>query len=119
MAYRIAGIDVHKKKLAVVVADVEVEEEYQFERRWYGSNPARLQLLCEWLMEQQVEEVVMESTSRNTGNQFGKCWSGSGSRCVRGGKGQAACPEPCIWRKPYPIAGGGGARKIFETLNVS
>lgn len=25
MAYRIAGIDVHKKKLAVVVADVEVE----------------------------------------------------------------------------------------------
>ena len=39
MAYRIAGIDVHKKKLAVVVADVEVHDEYQFERRWYGSNP--------------------------------------------------------------------------------
>jgi transposase len=64
MAYRIVGIDVHKKKLAVVVADVEVEEEYQFERRWYGSNPAQLQLLYEWLMEQQVEEVVMESTSQ-------------------------------------------------------
>jgi transposase len=64
MAYRIAGIDVHKKKLAVVVAEVEVEEENQFERRWYGSNPAQLQLLCEWLMEQQVEEVVMESTSQ-------------------------------------------------------
>ena len=40
MPYRIAGIDVHnKKKLAVVVTDVEVEEEYLFERRWYGSNP--------------------------------------------------------------------------------
>jgi transposase len=64
MAYRIAGIDVHKKKLAVVVADVEVEEEYQFERRWYGSNPEHLQLLSEWLVEQQVEEVVMESTSQ-------------------------------------------------------
>ena len=38
MPYRIAGIDVHKKKLAVVVADVEVDEEYQFEQRWYGSN---------------------------------------------------------------------------------
>ncbi len=38
MPYRIAGIDVHKKKLAVVVADVEVEDEYQFERRLYGSN---------------------------------------------------------------------------------
>jgi transposase len=64
MPYRIGGIDVHKKKLAVVVADVEVEEEYQFERRWYGSNPEQLQLLSEWLMERQVEEVVMESTSQ-------------------------------------------------------
>ena len=59
MAYRIAGIDVHKKKLAVVVADVEVEDEYQFERRWYGSQPAQLRALAEWLIEQQVEEVVM------------------------------------------------------------
>jgi Transposase len=64
MAYRIAGIDVHKKKLAVVVADVEVEDEYQFERRWYGSNPEQLQLLAKWLIEQQVEEVVMESTAQ-------------------------------------------------------
>ena len=64
MGYRIAGIDVHKKKLAVVLADVEVEDEYQFERRWYGSNPEQLQRLAEWLIEQQVEEVVMESTAQ-------------------------------------------------------
>jgi transposase len=64
MPYRIAGIDVHKKKLAVVVADVEVEDEYQFERRWYGSNPEQLQVLAEWLIQQQVEEVVMESTAQ-------------------------------------------------------
>jgi transposase len=64
MPYRIAGIDVHKKKLAVVVADVEVEDEYQFERRWYGSNPEQMQLLGEWLIQQQVEEVVMESTAQ-------------------------------------------------------
>jgi transposase len=64
MPYRIAGIDVHKKKLAVVVADVEVEDEYQFERRWYGSNPEQWQLLVEWLIEQQVEEAVMESTAQ-------------------------------------------------------
>ena len=38
MSYRIAGIDVHKKVLAVVVADVEVEGEYQFERRQFGSK---------------------------------------------------------------------------------
>src|SRR5215468_6938496 len=64
MPYRIAGIDVHKKKLAVVVTDVEVEEEYQFERRWYGSNPEPLQELAKWLIEQQVEEVVLESTAQ-------------------------------------------------------
>ena len=64
MPYRIAGIDVHKRKLAVVVADVEVEDEYQFERRWYGSNPEQLQVLAEWLIQQQVEEVVMESTAQ-------------------------------------------------------
>ena len=64
MPYRMAGIDVHKKRLAVVVADVEIEEEYQFERRWYGSNPEQLRVLSEWLIEQQVEEVVMESTAQ-------------------------------------------------------
>jgi transposase len=64
MSYRIAGIDVHKKVLAVVVTDVEVEGEYQFERRQFGSNPEQLRLLSEWLLEQQVEEAVMESTAQ-------------------------------------------------------
>src|SRR3989449_4937958 len=64
MPYRIAGIDVHKRMLAVVVADVEVDGEYAFERRQYGSNPAQLRLLADWLLEQQVEEVVMESTAQ-------------------------------------------------------
>ena len=39
MAYRIAGIDVHKKKLAVGVVDLEVDDEYQFERRWFRKQP--------------------------------------------------------------------------------
>jgi|SRR6516162_4174252 len=64
MSYRIAGIDVHKKMLAVVVADIEVEGEYQFERCWFGSNPEQLRALCRWLTEQGVEEVVMESTAQ-------------------------------------------------------
>jgi hypothetical protein len=64
MSYRMAGVDVHKKKLAVVVADVEAEDEYRFERRWFGSNPEQLRALSEWLIEQQVEEVVMESTAQ-------------------------------------------------------
>src|SRR5436190_8754256 len=64
MSYRIAGIDVHKKMLAVVVTDVEVQGEYQFEQRQYGSNPEHLQLLAKWLIEREVEEVVMESTAQ-------------------------------------------------------
>src|SRR5215467_11226405 len=64
MSYRIAGIDVHKKMLAAVVSDVEIESEYQFERCQFGSNPGHLRLLSEWLIEQQVEEVVMESTAQ-------------------------------------------------------
>ena len=64
MPYRMAGIDVHKKRLAIVVADAEAEDHYQFERRWYGSNPEQLRVLSEWLVEQQVEEVVMESTAQ-------------------------------------------------------
>jgi transposase len=50
--------------LAVVVAEVEGEGEYQFERRLFGSNPDQLRLLANWLIEQQVEEVVMESTAQ-------------------------------------------------------
>ena len=64
MPYRIAGIDVHKKMLAVVVSDVEVDGEFQFERRRFGSNPEQLRALAAWLVEQETEEAVMESTAQ-------------------------------------------------------
>ena len=64
MSYRIAGIDVHKKMLAVVMSDVEIASEYQFERRMFGSSPEQLRSLAAWLLEQEVEEVVMESTAQ-------------------------------------------------------
>jgi len=74
MPYRIAGIDVHKRMLAVVVSNVEVESEFQFERRMFGSNPNILRSLAAWLLEQEVEEVVMESTA-----QYWKpVWGGAG-----------------------------------------
>jgi transposase len=63
VSYRIAGIDVHKM-LAVVVADVAAEGEYDFERRQFGSSPDQLRLLTEWLVEQKTQEVVMESTAQ-------------------------------------------------------
>jgi transposase len=64
MVYRIAAVDVHKKMLAVVVADVAGEGEYQFERRRFGTTPAELQALAQWLVQLEVEEVVMESTAQ-------------------------------------------------------
>ena len=47
MTYRIAGIDVHKRMLAVVIADVAVEGEYRFERRKVGTSPSEVCRLAE------------------------------------------------------------------------
>jgi hypothetical protein len=71
MPYKIAGIDVHKRMLAVVVSDVEGSGEYAFERRQFGSNPAQLRLLADWLLEQQVEEVAIAYASHCT--SLGRC----------------------------------------------
>src|SRR5206468_2766035 len=92
MPYRIAGIDVHKKMLAVVVSNVEVESEFQFERRMFGSNPEQLRWLAAWLLEQQVEEVVMESTAQYWKPVWGAlerywkpiCQKGEGARPMSG-----------------------------------
>ncbi len=64
MPYRIAAIDVHKKMLAVVTADIAVEGEYDFERRQFSTSPDQLRALTEWLAEQKIQEVVMESTAQ-------------------------------------------------------
>jgi transposase len=64
MSYRIAAIDVHKKMLAVVVTDIAGEGEYRFERRKFGATPGELHVLAQWLDQQGVEEVVMESTAQ-------------------------------------------------------
>ena len=64
MPYTIAGIDVHKRMLAVVVSDVAVEGEFQFARRTVGTSPDQLRALAAWLVDCEVEEVVMESTAQ-------------------------------------------------------
>jgi len=61
--YRIAGIDVHKKMLAVVVARL-VNDELQFERQKFGTTAEHLRLLQQWLAQRKVQEVVMESTAQ-------------------------------------------------------
>jgi transposase len=62
-AYYVAGIDVHKKMLAVVVANAR-DRELQFECRRFGTTVCELQKLATWLREYGVQEVVMESTAQ-------------------------------------------------------
>lgn len=63
MPYKIAGIDVHKKVLMVVVADVN-DQDFEFESRRFGTGAAELRHLAAWLQERAVQEVVMESTAQ-------------------------------------------------------
>ena len=63
MSYNLAGIDVHKKVLMVVVLDASTPEEKP-ERRRFTTMPSDLHRLSTWLREQGVEEAVMESTAQ-------------------------------------------------------
>ena len=60
---RLAGIDVHKKMLAVVVADA-AGTEFVFERCKFGTTSDQLALMREWLTSHGVQEIVMESTAQ-------------------------------------------------------
>jgi transposase len=60
---KIAGIDVHKKVLMVVVVDASTPEQ-EPERRRFTTMPSELHRLLLWLREQGVEEAVMESTAQ-------------------------------------------------------
>jgi transposase len=63
MSHKIAGIDVHKKVLMVVVIDATTPEEAP-ERRRFATMPSDLRRLASWLRERDVEEAVMESTAQ-------------------------------------------------------
>jgi len=70
-------MDVHKKRLAVVVADVEGSGEYPLERRKFYTTTEALRELAEWRNQQAVEEVVMESTAqywRPVWGMLEQCW---------------------------------------------
>ena len=117
MPYRIAGIDVHKKMLAVVVADVEVEGDYQFERRKVGTSPVQLRALADWLVEREVEEVVMESTAQ----YWRPVWEAL-ERHWRPKRRTRERREPrsrarCIWRRRSRIGEPAGGRGIFPMPN--
>jgi transposase len=64
MGTTIAGIDVHKKVLMVVVLRSQGEAAGGGPRRRFGALSSDLRMLRLWLIEQGVQEVVMESTAQ-------------------------------------------------------
>jgi transposase len=62
--YTIAGIDVHKSMLAVVITDALADGELHFLERKFGTLDSELRALSEWLAEHKVRETVMESTAQ-------------------------------------------------------
>ena len=64
MADKVAGIDVHKKVLMVVVMDARTPESKP-ERRRFATMPGELRRVSTWLKELGVEEAVMESTAQS------------------------------------------------------
>jgi transposase len=64
MNYRIAGIDVHKRMLAVVAADMGGEGEFQYERHTFSTTPDQWKALAQLFIEKGIQEVVMESTAQ-------------------------------------------------------
>jgi transposase len=59
----VAGIDVHKSMLAVVVRQ-ERNGEAEYERRQFGATRREIEHLAAWLQQRQAQEVVMESTAQ-------------------------------------------------------
>ena len=63
MSYTIAGIDVHKKVLVVVVGEVTEQGEWSYERGTFGATAYELQRLANWFQQRGVQEVVMSARS--------------------------------------------------------
>jgi transposase len=59
---RCAGIDVGKKMLAVCIMVGPIEGEPRVETRPFGTHRRELERLREWLKQEQITHVVMEST---------------------------------------------------------
>ena len=80
MPYRIAGIDVHKRMLAVVVADVAVERECVFERRLVGTTARSTACAGRRGWSSATSTKSSWNRRRSTGGRCGRRWSGTGNR---------------------------------------
>jgi transposase len=63
MSHNVAGIDVHKKLLVVIIAD-SAKPDIALQNRRFGTGSAELRHLSAWLSQYDVVEAVMESTAQ-------------------------------------------------------
>lgn len=63
MSHNIAGMDIHKKLLGVVIVDA-AEPDVPLQSRRFGTGAAELNHLLGWLMHYEVQEAVLESTAQ-------------------------------------------------------
>src|SRR6266542_3722913 len=59
---RCAGIDVGKRGLAIAVMTGPADKEAAIQTRWLGTTVPELEALREWLLQEKVTSVAMEST---------------------------------------------------------
>ncbi len=59
---RCAGIDVHKKTVVVCCLRVDTSGNLQRETRTYATTTRELLSLCDWLAQNEVTQIAMEST---------------------------------------------------------
>jgi len=80
----------------------------------FGSSPEQLRSLAAWLLEQEAEEVVMESTAPILETSVGSAGKGIGSRYARSEKAQAGGRETLhLGAGAIETAGPRGRKKDF------
>ena len=62
MVKRCAGLDVHQETIVACVLKGELDEKPKSEVRTFGTYTKDLEELHEWLLQEEVEQVAMEST---------------------------------------------------------
>ena len=62
MVRRCAGLDVHQETIVACVLKGELEAKPESEIRTYGTYTKDLEELHEWLLQEKIEQVAMEST---------------------------------------------------------
>jgi len=103
---------------AVVVADVEVEGDYRFDRHKVGTSPGEPRALAEWLVEREVggRRHGIDRAVLATG--VGDAGAALETEAPDLGKARARSPARSISHERSRIAERAAARRIFQTRNV-